>query len=85
MIVGDDLLTTNTKRIKKGIEERAMNAVLIKLNQIGTVSETLDAIRMTVGNEMDAIISHRSGETKDDFIADLVMATPLVLLQEENE
>lgn len=76
MIVGDDLLTTNTKRIKKGIEERAMNAVLIKLNQIGTVSETLDAIRMTVGNEMDAIISHRSGETKDDFIADLVMATP---------
>lgn len=75
-IVGDDLLTTNTKRIQKGIEEKAMNAVLIKLNQIGTVSETLDAIRMTVDNDMEAVVSHRSGETNDDFIADLVLGTP---------
>ncbi len=76
MVVGDDLLTTNTKRIEKGINEKAMNSVLIKLNQIGTVSETLDAIRMSVENDMGAIISHRSGETNDDFIADLVIATP---------
>lgn len=75
-IVGDDLLTTNVMRIQKGIEEKAMNSVLIKLNQIGTVSETLDAIRLTVNNNMSAVISHRSGETNDDFIADLVVATP---------
>jgi enolase len=76
MIVGDDLLTTNTKRIEKGINEKAMNSVLIKLNQIGTVSETLDAIRMSVDYGLEAVISHRSGETNDDFIADLVIATP---------
>ncbi len=76
MVVGDDLLTTNTKRIKKGINEKAINSVLIKLNQIGTVSETLDAIRMSIDNGMSAVISHRSGETNDDFIADLVIATP---------
>jgi enolase len=75
-IVGDDLLTTNTRRIKNGIEKGAMNAVLIKLNQIGTVTETLDAIRMTVENDMSAIISHRSGETNSTFIADLVVGTP---------
>jgi enolase len=75
-IVGDDLLTTNVKRIQKAIEEKAVNSVLIKLNQIGTVSETLDAIRLTVNNDMSAVISHRSGETNDDFIADLVVATP---------
>ena len=74
-IVGDDLLVTNTKLIQKGIEEKAMNAVLIKLNQIGTVSETLDAIRMSVDNGMQAIISHRSGETNDSFIADMVVGT----------
>jgi len=75
-IVGDDLLVTNTKLIQKGITQKAMNSVLIKLNQIGTVSETLDAIRMTVDNGMTAIISHRSGETNDSFIADLVVGTP---------
>ena len=74
-IVGDDLLVTNTKLIQKGIEEKAMNAVLIKLNQIGTVSETLDAIRMSVDNGMQAIVSHRSGETNDSFIADMVVGT----------
>jgi enolase len=75
-IVGDDLLTTNTERIEKGIDKNAMNAVLIKLNQIGTITETLEAIRMSVDEGMDAIVSHRSGETNDDFIADLVVATP---------
>ena len=75
-IVGDDLLVTNTELIQKGISEKAINAVLIKLNQIGTVTETLNAIRMTVDNGMNAIISHRSGETNDNFIADLVVGTP---------
>jgi enolase len=74
-IVGDDLLTTNPKRIEMGIEKNAMNAVLIKLNQIGTVSETLDAIKMTVDNDMNAVISHRGGETNDNMIADLVVGT----------
>ncbi len=75
-VVGDDLLTTNTKLILKGINHKAMNAVLIKLNQIGTVTETLDAIRLTVDRGMNAVISHRSGETNDSFIADLVVGTP---------
>ncbi len=75
-IVGDDLLVTNTELIQKGISEKAINAVLIKLNQIGTVTETLNAIRMTVDNGMNAVISHRSGETNDNFIADLVVGTP---------
>lgn len=74
-VVGDDLLTTNTNLIQKGITEKAMNAVLIKLNQIGTVTETLNAIKMTQDNGMKAVISHRSGETNDTFIADLVVAT----------
>jgi enolase len=75
-VVGDDLLTTNVKRIEEGIQRGCMNAVLIKINQIGTISETLDAIRATVDNNMIAIISHRSGETNDDLIADLVVGTP---------
>ena len=76
MVVGDDLLTTNVKRIKKSIEMKSSNAVLIKLNQIGTVTETLNAIRLADENNMASIISHRSGETNDNFIADLVVATP---------
>jgi enolase len=79
MVVGDDLITTNTKRIKKALENKSINSVLVKLNQIGTVSETLDAIRTTVENNLNAIVSHRSGETNDDFIADLVIATPAQL------
>lgn len=75
-IVGDDLLVTNVKLIQRGIDEKAMNAVLIKLNQIGTVSQTIDAIRLANGNGMNAIISHRSGETNDNMIADLVVGTP---------
>ncbi len=74
-IVGDDLLVTNTKLIQQGITQKAMTAVLIKLNQIGTLTETLDAIRMTTQNGMQAIVSHRSGETNDSFIADLVVGT----------
>lgn len=76
MVVGDDLLTTNVKRIAKNIETKSSNTVLIKLNQIGTVTETLNAIRLADENGMNSIISHRSGETNDDFIADLVVATP---------
>ena len=75
-IVGDDLLTTNTKRIQTGIEKKAMNSVLIKLNQIGTVTENLEAIRITLENDMTAVISHRGGETNDSMIADLVIGTP---------
>lgn len=76
MVVGDDLLTTNVKRIAEGIEKNSVNSVLIKPNQIGTVYETLEAIRMAESNGMESIISHRSGETNDDFIADLVVGTP---------
>jgi enolase len=74
-IVGDDLFVTNTKRIKKGIELNAANSVLIKLNQIGTVTETLNAIKMANDEGWTSIISHRSGETEDNFIADLVVGT----------
>jgi enolase len=74
-IVGDDLFVTNTKRIKKGIEMHAANSVLIKLNQIGTVTETLNAIKMAQDEGWTAVVSHRSGETEDCFIADLVVGT----------
>lgn len=72
-LVGDDLFVTNTKRIKEGIEKIAANAVLIKLNQIGTVSETVDAIQMTQKAGWNAVVSHRSGETEDTFIAHLAV------------
>ena len=74
-IVGDDLFVTNTKRIQKGIELNAANSVLIKLNQIGSVSETLNAIKMAHNEGWTAVVSHRSGETEDNFIADLVVGT----------
>jgi enolase len=73
-IVGDDLYVTNIKRLKKGISEKVCNSVLIKLNQIGTVSETAEAIIMARANGMTSIISHRSGETEDTFIADFSVA-----------
>lgn len=73
-IVGDDLTVTNIGRLKKAIEEKSMNAILIKLNQIGTVSETLQAINMAKESSFGAIISHRSGETEDTTIADLSVA-----------
>ena len=73
-LVGDDLFVTNTSRIRKGIELKAGNAVLIKLNQIGTLSETLDAIQMAHRAGWTAIVSHRSGETEDTTIADISVA-----------
>jgi enolase len=74
-IVGDDLFVTNTNRIKKGIEMNAANSVLIKLNQIGTLTETMNAIKMAHDHGWTAVVSHRSGETEDSFIADLVVGT----------
>lgn len=74
-IVGDDLFVTNTKRLKDGILKHAANAILVKLNQIGTLSETLDAVNMARQSGFNSIISHRSGETEDTFIADLAVAT----------
>ena len=74
-IVGDDLYTTNPTRIHRGIDQRASNAVLIKLNQIGTLAETLQSIRLTQQAGWSAVISHRSGETEDTTIADLAVAT----------
>lgn len=73
-LVGDDLFVTNTTRISRGIKEKSANAVLIKLNQIGTVTETVDAVRMAQKEGWGAMISHRSGETCDSFIADLSVA-----------
>jgi enolase len=74
-LVGDDLFVTNPKRIAEGIKKGAANAVLIKVNQIGTLSEAMDAIRLAQENGYRTIISHRSGETDDTFIADLAVAT----------
>jgi len=74
-LVGDDLFVTNTERLARGIEEGVANSILIKVNQIGTVSETLDAIELARRNGYTSIISHRSGETEDTFIADLAVAT----------
>jgi enolase len=74
-LVGDDLFVTNIERLQKGIDEDVANAILIKLNQIGTVSETLDAIALGARHGFRSIISHRSGETEDTFIADLAVAT----------
>ena len=74
-LVGDDLFVTNIEYLSKGIERGAANAILIKLNQIGTLTETLDAISLAQRNGYKAIVSHRSGETEDTFIADLAVAT----------
>tara|TARA_B100001094_G_scaffold329189_1_gene391398 strand:+ start:1412 stop:2683 length:1272 start_codon:yes stop_codon:yes gene_type:complete len=72
-LVGDDLFVTNPERITKGIETHAANAVLVKVNQIGTLLETFDAIKTSTKNEFQTVISHRSGETEDTFIADLAV------------
>jgi enolase len=74
-LVGDDLFVTNTERLSRGIENDVANAILIKLNQIGTLTETLEAIELARANGYQSIISHRSGETEDTFIADLAVAT----------
>ena len=74
-LVGDDLYVTNPTRLQKGIDKKAGNAILVKVNQIGTLTETLDAVSLAQSKGMKAIISHRSGETEDTFIADLAVAT----------
>src|SRR5579871_350837 len=74
-LVGDDLFVTNTERLQRGIDDGVANSILIKVNQIGTVSETLDAIELARRSGYTAVISHRSGETEDTFIADLAVAT----------
>ena len=74
-IVGDDLFVTNPERLKKGINSKSANAILIKVNQIGTVTETLKTIQLAQENNFNTIISHRSGDTEDTFISDLAVAT----------
>jgi enolase len=74
-LVGDDLFVTNVERLERGIEERAANAILIKVNQIGTLTETLDTIALARSNGYASVMSHRSGETEDTTIADLAVAT----------
>ncbi len=74
-LVGDDIFVTNPKTLARGIEEGVANAILVKLNQIGTLTETLDCIRLAQSSDYRTIISHRSGETEDSFIADLAVAT----------
>lgn len=73
-IVGDDLFVTNVKRLKRGIKEHSANSILIKVNQIGTLTETINAVQLAMQSGMTAVISHRSGETEDSFIADLAVA-----------
>ncbi len=74
-LVGDDLFVTNTKRLQKGLDNKAANSILIKLNQIGTLTETLDAIELAKKNGYTAVVSHRSGETEDVSLAEVVVAT----------
>ena len=74
-LVGDDLFVTNTERLKKGIMEKSANSILIKVNQIGTLTETLEAIELAKMSGFTSVISHRSGETEDTTIADLSVAT----------
>jgi enolase len=72
-LVGDDLFVTNTQRLSRGIQEEVANSILIKVNQIGSVSETTDAVQLATRNAYTSVISHRSGETEDTFIADLAV------------
>jgi len=74
-IVGDDLFVTNSKRLTKGIKEKSANSILVKPNQIGTLTETLEVISLAKKANFSTIISHRSGDTEDTFIADLAVAT----------
>jgi enolase len=73
-LVGDDLFVTNTKRLSKGVEEGIANSILIKVNQIGTLTETIEAVQMATKNGFTSVMSHRSGETEDYTIADLAVA-----------
>ena len=74
-LVGDDLFVTNVKRLQKGLDNNIANSILIKLNQIGTLTETLDAIELAKKNGYTAVVSHRSGETEDTTLADVTVAT----------
>jgi enolase len=74
-LVGDDLFVTNTERLERGIADGVANAILIKVNQIGTLTETLEAVETAHRSAYRAVMSHRSGETEDSFIADLAVAT----------
>ncbi|MDD4644300.1 MAG: phosphopyruvate hydratase, partial [Bacilli bacterium] len=76
-LVGDDLFVTNAELLQKGIDNKACNAILLKVNQIGTVSETLDTIELAKKNNYKTVISHRSGETEDTFIADFAVGLEL--------
>ena len=73
-LVGDDLYVTNVKRLQMGIDNKSSNSILIKLNQIGSLTETIDAILLARKNGMSSVVSHRSGETEDAFIADFAVA-----------
>ena len=73
-LVGDDLFVTNPKRLRQGLEKKAANALLVKVNQIGTLTETFEAVNLAQRNKMKTIMSHRSGETEDVIIADLAVA-----------
>ena len=74
-LVGDDLLVTNKKRLQQGIDQKLCNSILIKVNQIGTLSETFETMHLAKNNGFTCVISHRSGETEDPFIADLAVGT----------
>jgi enolase len=73
-LVGDDLFVTNTKRLQRGIEQEAANSILVKVNQIGSLTETIDAVNLATRNGFTSVMSHRSGETEDTTIADLAVA-----------
>jgi len=73
-IVGDDLFVTNVKRLQQGIDQQTANAILIKVNQIGSLTETIDAVNLATKNRYNSVMSHRSGETEDSTIADLAVA-----------
>ena len=74
-LVGDDLFVTNSERLQQGIDKGVANSILVKVNQIGTVTETLEAMRLAASAHYTSVVSHRSGETEDVFIADLAVAT----------
>jgi enolase len=75
VLVGDDLFVTNVKFLQKGIDTGTANSILVKVNQIGTLTETLDAVRLAQTHKYTAVLSHRSGETEDSTIADIAVAT----------
>src|SRR5204863_4857509 len=80
-LVGDDLFVTNTKRLARGIKEGVANSILIKVNQIGTLTETIESIEMAGRSNYTAVMSHRSGETEDTTIADLAVATQVGMIK----